>query len=157
MSAIDKAIKTSLQGKVFNLALIELVISYRENFKPLWTTDSWVKFLILLALKCDLSGQRESLELFAEALGPKVTAQMRRLFFERKLEQYNLRVMADPAEKEVLVMPLKLGSEINHEEIMKAIDHIGLTPQIVSEEKEWQIHESLMSIPWKRAIKTSDS
>ena len=35
---------------------------------------------------------------FADALGP-TTGRMRRLFFERELEDLDLKVMADPAEQ----------------------------------------------------------
>ena len=64
---MENAIKTSLQAKVFDFAIAELVLLHRERFKPLWTVESWVKFLIWMALNCGLSGEKESLELFAKA------------------------------------------------------------------------------------------
>jgi hypothetical protein len=36
---------------------------------------------------------------------------MRRLFFERELPELNLRVMADPAEQQVLVLALDAGQD----------------------------------------------
>ncbi len=35
---------------------MELIYSKRDSFKPLWSVDSWVKFLIWAALNCGLSG-----------------------------------------------------------------------------------------------------
>ena len=61
--------KIFIQSKVFEFAYSELVRSHRDSFQPLWTVDSWVKVLIWLALNCGLSGDRESLEIFSQALG----------------------------------------------------------------------------------------
>ena len=151
MSAIDQSIKTSLQGKLFNLALIELVCNYRESFQPLWSQESWAKFLILLALKCDLSGERESLELFAESLGAKVTSQMRRIFFERRLEKIELRLIADPSDKKVLVMPLKTEAAMSQETVSEALQTVGLSNKTVSDPAQWSRHDALIAIPWKES------
>jgi len=99
----------SLQGTLFDFAIAELVRGHRESFPPLWTAESWAKLLIWLALSCGCSGEARALEAFAAALGPVLTARMRRLFFERELPDHNLRVMADPAEQQVLVLPLEAG------------------------------------------------
>ena len=58
-----------LQGTLVDFALMELIRQHRESFQPLWTVDSWAKLLIWLALNCGLSGERDSLEQFAKALG----------------------------------------------------------------------------------------
>lgn len=70
-----------IQAKVFDFALVELVLKHRDSFQPLWTLDSWVKFLIWMTLNCGLSGDRESIELFTEALGSRLCSRMRRIFF----------------------------------------------------------------------------
>ena len=101
----------SLQGTLFDFAIAELVRGHRDSFPPLWTTESWAKLMIWLALSCGCSGEARALEAFAAALGPALTARMRRLFFERELPALNLRLMADPAEPQVLVLPLDAGLE----------------------------------------------
>ena len=57
---MDQFQETSLQARVFDFAIAELVFQHRTGFDPLWTVDSWVKFLIWLALNCGLSGERET-------------------------------------------------------------------------------------------------
>ena len=46
MSAMDQSQQTRIQAKVFDFALGELVRAHRDSFQPVWTVDSWVKFLI---------------------------------------------------------------------------------------------------------------
>ena len=82
MSFMDKTQQTAIQAKAFDFALTDLVRRHRESFQPLWTVDSWVKFMIWMTLNCGLSGERETLELFAESLGSVLTSRMRKLFFE---------------------------------------------------------------------------
>ena len=105
MSFMDKTQQIAIQSKAFDFALTDLVIRHRESFQPLWTVDSWVKFMIWMALNCGLSGERETLKLFADSLGAALTSRMRKLFFERNLETFSLCVMADPAETIVLLLP----------------------------------------------------
>lgn len=62
--------------------------------------------MIWLALNCGCSGEREALEQFAAALGPMLTGRLRRQFFERELGDLELKLLADPAEAQVLVLPL---------------------------------------------------
>ena len=142
-------IKTDLQAKVFNFALTELVHNHREAFQPLWTVESWVKFLIWMSLNCGLSGEKESLEQFADALGTSLTIRMRRIFFERTLDNYFLKVLADPAETQVLFMALDSKEFISNEIVLKALEEIGLISKVVSDIKRWQILESVIAIPWK--------
>ena len=85
-----------LQGALLHFAVEELVRHQREEFPPLWTRESWAKFLIWLALQCGAGVQQQELEAFAHALGPVLTGRLRRLFFERELGALDLKVMADP-------------------------------------------------------------
>ena len=87
-----------LQGALLHFAVEELVRHQREEFPPLWTRESWAKFLIWLALQCGAGVQQQELEAFAHALGPVLTGRLRRLFFERELGALDLKMMADPAE-----------------------------------------------------------
>ena len=61
--------QANIQAKIFDFALSELVRNQRDSFEPIWTVDSWVKLLIWLSLNCSMSGDRESLENFADSLG----------------------------------------------------------------------------------------
>jgi len=60
MSSMEQISQTSIQAKVFEFALTELIYSKRDSFQPLWSIDSWVKFLIWLSLNCGLSGDKDS-------------------------------------------------------------------------------------------------
>ncbi len=64
---MEKISYSKIQAKVFDFALTDMILSKRDSFEPLWTVDSWAKFLIWMALNCGLSGERESLEYFADA------------------------------------------------------------------------------------------
>ena len=59
----------ALQATLVDFALAELVRQHRQSFQPLWSAESWAKLLIWLALNCGCSGDRDSLEAYAEALG----------------------------------------------------------------------------------------
>lgn len=145
----------SLQAKLFDFALSELVIQHRESFKPLWTVDSWVKFLIWMALNCGLSGDRDSLEVFAGALGAKLSKRMRRLFFERVLDNPSLHIIADPAEKSVFIMQSNGSSQVNYEQSSIALNQLNLIDRLVSDKKQWQELDSGLSIPWLNTESTS--
>ncbi len=147
----------SLQGTLFDFAVTELVRGHRESFAPLWTVESWAKLLIWLALSCGCSGEARALEAFAGALGPALTARMRRLFFERELADLNLRVMADPAEQQVLVLPLDAGQEadagpagsLDPERVAAALQAVGLSGVVMADRHHWQPLEALMAVPWQ--------
>ncbi len=143
------ATETTLQSKVFDFAVIQLVLQHRDYFQPAWSLDSWVKFLIWLALNCGLSGDRASLELFAKALGSPLTSRMRRLFFEREIDDLQLKVMADPADANVLVMPLSGGGEVSLEQAQQVIKELGLLENVERDQKLWQILDSIIAIPRK--------
>ena len=59
----------ALQATLVDFALAELVRQHRESFQPLWSTESWAKLLIWLALNCGCSGDEAGLKTFAAALG----------------------------------------------------------------------------------------
>ena len=148
---------TALQATLFDFAMAELVRQHRESFPPLWTAESWAKLLIWLALNCGCSGEAEGLEAFATALGPVVTARMRRVFFERELADLNLRVMADPAEQQVLLLPLDAGAEpgvaaqrsIDPERVAAALERVGLDALVAADRDRWQPLEALVAVPWR--------
>ena len=146
---MEQISRTSIQAKVFEFALLELIYSKRDSFQPLWSVDSWVKFLIWLSLNCGLSGEKESLELFAEAMGSPLTSRMRKIFFERALEDLSLHVMADPAEAQVLIMPISLDMRMKDNDVVQALEMIGLSDKVSLSSAAWERHDSILSIPWK--------
>ena len=145
---MEQISRTSIQAKAFEFALMELIYSKRDSFQPLWSVDSWVKFLIWLSLNCGLSGDKESLELFAKAMGSPLTSRMRKIFFERTLEDLSLHVMADPAEVQVLIMPIALDKMSNDKDIVQALETVGLIEKVALSSAVWQRHDSIVSIPW---------
>jgi len=149
MSSKEQISRTSIQAKVFEFALSELIYSKRDSFQPLWSVDSWVKFLIWLSLNCGLSGEKESLELFAKAMGSPLTRRMRKIFFERVLEDFSLHEMADPAEAQVLIMPLSVDKRINNNDVVQALQTISLSDKVSLSSSAWERHDSIVSIPWK--------
>ena len=145
---MEQISRTSIQAKAFEFALLELIYSKRDSFQPLWSVDSWVKFLIWLSLNCGLSGDKESLELFAKAMGSHLTRRMRKIFFERVLEDLSLHVIADPAEEQVLIMPLSLDKKIKDQKIIQALQMISLSEQVSLDLTSWEKHHAIVSIPW---------
>ena len=140
-----------LQGTLVDFALLELIRHHRESFQPLWTVDSWAKLMIWLALNCGLSGERDSLEHFAAALGDRITSRLRRTFFERELADLELQVLADPAEQQVLMLsqaPQDL-STLNPDRLAAALERVGLTRLVVVDRSRWQQLEAVVAIPWK--------
>ncbi len=146
---MEQISRTSIQAKVFEFALLELIYSKRDSFQPLWSVESWVKFLIWLSLNCGLSGERESLELFAKAMGSSLTSRMRKIFFERALEDSSLHIMADPAEAQVLIMPMDGDERISDNDVFQALQAIGLSDKVSLSSAAWERHNSIVSIPWK--------
>ena len=138
-----------LQATLFDFAIAELVRQHRDSFQPLWTAEAWAKFLIWLALNCGCSGDQQGLETFAMALGPVVTGRMRRVFFERELEDLDLQVMADPAEQQVLVLPMgpTLGA-MDPSGVAQALERVGLVARIPADSRAWQQLDGVVAIPW---------
>ena len=145
---MEQISRTSIQAKAFEFALMELIYSKRDSFQPLWSVDSWAKFLIWLSLNCGLSGEKESLEMFAKAMGSPLTSRMRKIFFERALEDLSLHVMADPAEAQVLIMPMDGEQRILDNDVVQALQTIGLSNKVSLSSAAWERHDTIVSIPW---------
>ncbi|MFM7551050.1 MAG: protein phosphatase [Cyanobacteriota bacterium] len=141
---------TRLQATLVDFAIGELVRQHRERFQPLWSTESWAKLMIWLALSCGCSGDEAGLRAFAMALGPPLSGRMRRLFFERELQELELRLMADPAEAQVLVLPLGPAEALaDPARLAAALDQVGLTA-LVETEAHWQRLDAALALPWRR-------
>ncbi|MGB1621868.1 MAG: protein phosphatase, partial [Synechococcus sp.] len=125
-----------------------LVRQHRESFQPLWSVESWVKLLIWLSLNCGASGDEPGMRRFVDALGPHQTGRMRRTFFERELEDLDLQVMADPAEQQVLVLPLGPGAPLDLERAARAMDRVQLLERVASDRTRWQLLDAVVVIPW---------
>ena len=144
---MDSADVTGLQATLFDFAITELVRQHRQSFQPLWTRDSWVKLLIWLSLNCGSRGDEEGMKQFVEALGPVVTSRMRRVFFERELDAFDLQVMGDPAEPHVLVMPMAPGVPLDLDRATGAIEQVGLQALVVADQNRWQQLDAVVAIP----------
>ncbi len=142
--------EAQLQATLVDFALLELIRRNRDSFEPLWTADSWAKLLIWLALNCGLSGERDALEGFAAALGPRLTGRLRRVFFERDLTDLELQVLADPAEQQVLMLSLapQDSSVLAEERLVVALERIGLLDRVTSDRERWQRLDAVVAIPW---------
>ena len=140
-----------LQGTLVDFALLELIRQHRESFQPLWTVDSWAKLMIWLSLNCGLSGERDTLEHFASALGERITSRLRRTFFERELADLELQVLADPAEQQVLLLSQapQDPAVLDADRLSAALDRVGLTGRVVADRSRWQQLEAVVTIPWK--------
>ena len=143
---MDSADATGLQATLFDFAIAELVRQHRQSFEPVWSLDSWVKLLIWLSLNCGCQGDEKGMQRFAEALGPTLTTRMRRVFFERELEDLDLKLMADPAEQQVLVLPMGPGIPLDLEQAATAIDRVRLTEHVADPEL-WQQMDAVIAIP----------
>ena len=147
MKLMDSADVTGLQATLFDFAIAELVRQHRQSFQPLWTRDSWVKLLIWLSLNCGCRGDEEGMKKFVEALGPVLTSRMRRVFFERELDDLDLQVMGDPAEPQVLVVPMAPGVPLDLERATAAIARVGLQELVVADQDRWQQLDAVVAIP----------
>ena len=140
----------ALQGTLFDFAITELVRQHRDSFPPAWSAESWAKLLIWLALNCGCATDPSSLEAFAAALGPALSGRMRRVFFEREFEDLNLRLMADPAEAQVLALPLDaLAGGPDLDGVVEALVRVGLSGLVAPPER-WQRLDSVIALPWRR-------
>ena len=139
---------TDFQSKVFDFALKELVLTHRESFQPLWSVESWAKFLIWVALNCGVSSERESLEFFAESLGGSLTGQMRRLFFERTFQNLALKLIADPADSEILVISIGDSEPPGCDVVLQALDQVALSQKVLCDQSCWKTLEAMIAIPW---------
>ena len=144
---MDSADVTGLQATLFDFAITELVRQHRQSFQPLWTRDSWVKLLIWLSLNCGSRGDEEGMKQFVDALGPVVASRMRRVFFERELDDLDLQLMGDPAEQHVLVLPMAPGVSLDLERATAAVQRVGLQELVVADQNRWQQLDAVVAIP----------
>ncbi len=149
LPSMEESTKSLIQKKFFEFALDKLICDNRETFQPIWTIESWVKLLIWSALNCGLAGDSKNLESFGDALGPTLTRRMRKIFFERKLEDLGVHVMGDPADEKVILMPLSPGFSIDFEKSKEALEQIGLLKMVDEKTNKWQEYDDLIAIPWK--------
>ena len=84
---------------------------------------------------------------FVEALGPSLTTRMRRVFFERELEALELQVMADPAEQQVLVLPMGPGVPLDLERAATVIERVQLKDHVLSDRERWRQLDAVVAIP----------
>ncbi len=140
----------ALQATLFDFAIGELVRQHRESFQPLWSAEAWAKLLIWLSLNCGCSGDRPGLEAFAAALGPVLTGRMRRIYFERVLDDLDLQLLADPAEQQVLALPLGPSGAPPLEAVAAALERVGLAGHVVADRSRWQGLESVVAVPWSQ-------
>ena len=141
----------ALQATLVDFALAELVRQHRDSFPPLWTPESWAKLLIWLALNCGCSSDTAALEAFAAALGPALTRRLRRVYFERELSDLNLQLLADPAEQQVLALPIDPLADSgtpDRQQVALALERVGLTARVVADRDRWQALEALWALPW---------
>ena len=142
----------ALQATLVDFALAELVRQHRESFPPLWSSESWAKLLIWLALNCGCSGDEAGLKAFAEAIGPLQMGRLRRVFFERELADLELQLMADPAEQQVLVLPQGPAEELlEPERVARALDRVDLSQRLVMDRSRWQRLDAVLVVPWAGA------
>ena len=146
---MEQSEQTQIQAKLFEFALFEMVRRHRDAFQPLWTVDSWVKFLIWMTLNCGLSGERESIDLFVNALGPRLSTRMRKIFFERNCEELALQLIADPAESNVLIVSLSGSLSVNIDQLEPVLDQVGLLEKIELDKSLWQKLDGVIALPWK--------
>ncbi|MCX5951655.1 MAG: protein phosphatase [Cyanobacteria bacterium] len=140
----------ALQAGLFRFAIEALVRQHRTSFPPLWTAESWAKLLIWLALNSGSGADGAALQQFADALGTPLALRLRRLFFERELEDLNLLIKADPAEPQVLVLPLDplRNAEVSLGLAAEGLQRTGLEPLVVADRLAWQVAQGLVAIPW---------
>ena len=143
----------TLRANLADFALAELVRQHRTSFATPWTIESWAKLLIWLALNSGCAGDTASLEAFAASLGPERSGHLRRLFFSREFEATGLRLLADPAEGQVLVEGALFaagdGSESDLEPVSAALDAVGLTALVVPDRQRWQRRDGGLVIPFR--------
>ena len=140
----------ALQATLVDFALAELVRHHRDSFQPLWTSDSWAKLLIWMALNCGCSGDEAGLKAFAEAIGPLQMGRLRRVFFERELGDLELQLMADPAEQQVLVLPQGPVDEVlQPDRIAQALERVELSGLLPADQGRWQRLDAVVAIPWQ--------
>ena len=72
---------------------------------------------------------------------------MRRVFFERELEDLDLQVMADPAEQQVLVLPMGPGVPLDVDRADAVIERVQLQSLVATDRSRWQLLDAVVAIP----------
>ena len=145
----------TLRANLVDFALAELVRQNRTSFAPPWTIESWAKLLIWLALNSGCAGDTASLEAFASSLGPERSGRLRRLFFSREFEARGLRLLADPADGQVLVeggldaVAEGCDQDSDLEPVAAALDAVGLAALVVPDRQCWQRRDGGVVIPFR--------
>lgn len=145
----------TLRANLVDFALAELVRQHRSSFAPLWTIESWAKLLIWLALNSGCAGDTASLEAFASSLGPERSSRLRRLFFSREFETMGLRLLADPADGQVLVegglSAVADGSDQESDlgPVASALEAVGLAALVIPDRQRWQRRTGVVVIPFR--------
>lgn len=138
-----------LRARLVDLALDDLVRTRRTAFSPLWTVESWAKFQIWLALRCGSGPDREALEAFAAALGDPLSARMRQLFFSREEIDAGLRLLADPAQAEVLLLAIDAADTApDPDRAAACFARQGLSARVDPDPAHWQVHQGVLAVPW---------
>jgi hypothetical protein len=137
-----------LQANLAEFAIAELVRSHRGSFAPLWTQESWAKLLIWLALNCGCSGDRAGLEAFAAALPAPLSRRLRQLYFGRERADLGLRLLADPAEADVLVVAEAGAEPLTPERAATALAQADLLEHVVPDREQWRLEARLVRVPW---------
>jgi hypothetical protein len=58
-------------------------------------------------------------------------------------------VMADPAERQVLVLPLgPAAGALDPEQVAAALERVGLLERVVADRSRWQALEAITAVPW---------
>jgi hypothetical protein len=57
--------------------------------------------------------------------------------------------MADPAEQQVLVLPLGPPGPLDAARVAQALERVGLLPQRVAPRERWQELDAVVAIPWQ--------
>ncbi len=104
-----------------------------------------------MALNCGLPGDRESLECFSDALGTTLARRMRRLYFERNLDVMDLKLLADPSDDQVLIMPIRNSESLTIDQASKFLTEVGLEEKVLRDKSTWQVLDAVIAIPWNRS------
>lgn len=138
-----------LRARLVDLALDDLVRSRRTAFSPLWTVESWAKLLIWMALRCGSGPDREALEAFAAALDEPLSARLRQLFFSREDIDEGLRLLADPAQPEVLLLAIDAAdTPPDHDRAAACFRRHGLSDRLDPDPAHWHERPGLLAVPW---------
>jgi hypothetical protein len=138
-----------LRARLVDLALDDLVRSRRTAFSPLWTVESWAKLLIWMALRCGSGPDREALEAFAAALDEPLSARLRQLFFSREDIDEGLRLLADPAQPEVLLLAIDAAdTPPDADRAAACFRRHGLSDRLDPDPAHWHERPGLLAVPW---------